>query len=256
LLSPFVPSRRAERSIRTSPRRAAARSIGLSLGLHLGALAVFAGPMLYETTPRRAPIAFAVEASLLQHDAPPARPDPCPPPSVEIEPVTEDPVESPILDEAEPGEAPATLPEPRTVVVERTPPRQLADCAAAARLPVRRPPPAPPIEPTTPTTPEPTPPAPASLAPAEARPEVPVPIPGQNPAPDYPDSARRRRIEGTVLVLIEVTGDGCAADCVVAQSSGCLALDQAALAAARRWQFQHGPGRVEVPFVFQLLRAS
>ena len=83
-----------------------------------------------------------------------------------------------------------------------------------------------------------------------------MPIPGQNPAPDYPDSARRRRIEGTVLVRIEVTGDGCAAECVVAQSSGCLALDQAALAAARRWQFQHGPGRVEVPFVFQLLRAS
>jgi periplasmic protein TonB len=225
-------------------------------------LALFVGPLRHESSPRRAPIAFAVEASRLQHDAPPERPDPSPPPpSVEIEPVTEPAVELPLVelppvDDAASDETPAARPEPITVLIERTPPRQLADIASSARLPVRRPPPAPPLEPTPPITPVPAPPAPASSAPAVARPEVPVPIPGHNPAPDYPDSARRRRIEGTVLVGIEVNQDGLATECRVVQSSGCLALDQAALAAARQWQFASGPGQVEVPFVFQLLRSS
>lgn len=220
-------------------------------------LALLAGPLRHESSPRRAPIAFAVEASRLQHDAPPERPDPSPPPpSVEIEPVTEPPLELPPVDDAESAATPASQPEPSTALVERTPPRQLADCASFARMPLRRPPPAPPREPAPPITLVPAPPAPKSSVPAVARPEVPVPIPGQNPAPDYPDSARRRRIEGTVLVRIEVNIDGHATGCRIVQSSGCLALDQAALAAARHWQFVNGPGRVEVPFVFQLLRSS
>lgn len=246
---------RAER--RPPLRPSAGRSLVVSLGVHLGLLVLLGGSRPGTPTPERRPIAFAIEASLLQNEALPARPDTSPPPpSIEVEPVSEPVVEQSAPDEPERNEAPATLPQLRTVLVESTPPRRLADCVSSARTPIRRPPPARPTEPIEPSTPVAAAPAPVSVAPAEARPEVPVPIPGQNPAPDYPDSARRRRIEGTVLVRIEVTADGGAAACVVVQSSGCLALDQAALAAARRWQFQHGPGRVEVPFVFQLLRAS
>lgn len=91
---------------------------------------------------------------------------------------------------------------------------------------------------------------------SSARPEVPTPLPGHQPAPDYPDSARRRRIGGTVLVRIAVDEVGIAAACEVLAGSGCAALDAAALDAARRWRFDHGPGAVEVPFTFRVLARS
>ena len=251
---PRVPTPRNERHQLLRP--SAGRSLVVSLGVHLGLLVLLVGSRADTSAPERPPVAFAVEASLLQNEAPPARPDTSPPPpSVQIEPVTEPTIEQLAPDEPEPNEAPATLPPPDTVLVEPTPPRRLADCASSARAPIRRPPPARPAEPSEPPTAVAAPPAPASAAPAAARPEVPVPIPGQNPAPDYPDSARRRRIEGTVLVRIDVDANGSAGDCAVAVGSGCLALDHAALAAARRWRFDRGPGHVEVPFVFQLLRS-
>jgi protein TonB len=253
---PRVPTPRNERHRRPPLRPAAGRGLVLSLGVHVGLLAVLGASRPNAPAPGRPPIAFAVEASLLQDAAPPARPETSPPPpAIEVEPVTEPIVEPPLPDEPDANEDPATLSPPDTVLVEATPPRRLADCASSARAPIRRPPPAPPAEPTEPPTAVAAPPAPASAAPAAARPEVPVPIPGQNPAPDYPDSARRRRIEGTVLVRIDVDANGSAGDCAVAQGSGCLALDHAALAAARRWRFDRGPGHVEVPFVFQLLRS-
>lgn len=81
--------------------------------------------------------------------------------------------------------------------------------------------------------------------------EVLSPLPGANPAPDYPDSARRRGVEGTVLVRCEVAANGLVDRAVVVASSGSVALDHAAVAAARRWRFSRG-GVVDVPFVFQL----
>jgi protein TonB len=85
---------------------------------------------------------------------------------------------------------------------------------------------------------------------------VPIVVAGQNPAPDYPEAARRRRVEGTVLVRIEVDAAGAAAACTIAVGSGSALLDAAALAAARRWRFTHGPGVVEQPFVFRLARSG
>jgi protein TonB len=109
---------------------------------------------------------------------------------------------------------------------------------------------APSAEPATPTTAVA---AEASSAPERAaRAAVPAAIPGQNPSPDYPAAAWRRGIEGTVLVRFTLTADGSVASCIVLASSGCIALDDAALAAARRWRFSRGPGDVEVPFVFSL----
>lgn len=98
---------------------------------------------------------------------------------------------------------------------------------------------------------------PREAAPAsDARPEVPTPLAGHQPPPDYPDSARRRRIGGTVLVRMAVDDAGLVADCAVIAGSGCAALDAAALDAARRWRFDHGPGAVEVPFTFRVLARS
>lgn len=139
---------------------------------------------------------------------------------------------------------------PATVVEPREPRFDLAELAwQRAVIPVQANPPEPPTRP-----PDPVQPTAAALA--ESRPEVPVVVPGENPAPDYPDAAVRRRLEGTALVRIEVAPDGTVADCRIATSSGSGLLDEAALAAARRWRFQRGPGAVEVPFVFRLRNRS
>lgn len=59
----------------------------------------------------------------------------------------------------------------------------------------------------------------------------------RNPVPNYPDSARRRGIQGKVLLNVLVTTEGTAADVSIARSSGNGALDEAALNAVRRWHF-------------------
>lgn len=91
-----------------------------------------------------------------------------------------------------------------------------------------------------------------SAAGALASAEVPVPVPGNCPAPDYPKRARMRRQQGVVLVLFEVADDGSCSACRISKSSGYRDLDEAALAAAREWRFTGGPGKAEVPFVFRL----
>ncbi len=59
-----------------------------------------------------------------------------------------------------------------------------------------------------------------------------------NPKPVYPSAARRSRQEGTVLVRVSVSAAGRAASVALARSSGHRSLDQAALAAVRRWTFE------------------
>jgi len=95
-------------------------------------------------------------------------------------------------------------------------------------------------------------PASVPMPPMESRPDSPQPLPGHNPPPSYPLAARRRGIQGTVLVQIEVSEDGSVVACQVLESSGAALLDGAAIAAARKWRFAWGPGVVEVPFVFVL----
>ncbi|MEW6313987.1 MAG: TonB family protein [Pseudomonadota bacterium] len=80
-----------------------------------------------------------------------------------------------------------------------------------------------------------------------------------NPVPAYPLAARRRGIEGKVLVRAEVQDNGHCSQVTLKQSSGYDMLDQAALAAVRNWHFV--PARrgetavvawVDVPIVFKL----
>ncbi|MEN6585883.1 MAG: energy transducer TonB [Sulfuricella sp.] len=114
------------------------------------------------------------------------------------------------------------------------------------------------------TTPvAPTPPAPE--APAKSVPEPALEAPRfhaaylNNPPPAYPMAARRRGIEGRVLVRAEVQTDGSCSRVELKTSSGSDSLDQAALEAVRKWRFI--PARkgsqlltawVEVPITFKL----
>jgi len=80
-----------------------------------------------------------------------------------------------------------------------------------------------------------------------------------NPRPAYPEVARRRGLEGTVVLTVRVRGDGGVGEVKLARTSGFDVLDQAALQAVVGWQFI--PGRrgdqpmemeVRVPVRFQL----
>lgn len=80
-----------------------------------------------------------------------------------------------------------------------------------------------------------------------------------NPTPDYPAEARRQRQEGVVTISVEVSSEGSAVSVSLRRSSGVPALDQAALAAVRRWTFEPAraggiavASRVDVPVRFSL----
>ena len=80
-----------------------------------------------------------------------------------------------------------------------------------------------------------------------------------NPAPAYPERARRRGWEGRVILEVEVTSDGAVAEVRIAESSGYGALDSAALEAVRRWRFEGddrtspgGAANVRVPIRFRI----
>lgn len=80
-----------------------------------------------------------------------------------------------------------------------------------------------------------------------------------NPPPAYPLSARRRGIEGTVLVRAEVAVGGECLRAELKKSSGADVLDQAALEAVKKWRFipakrgnQAVIAWVEVPITFKL----
>ena len=64
----------------------------------------------------------------------------------------------------------------------------------------------------------------------------------KNREPPYPLAARRRRETEMVLLTVKVTPQGRAAKVELRQSSGHPLLDEAALQAARNWEFQ--PARV------------
>lgn len=115
-----------------------------------------------------------------------------------------------------------------------------------------------------------------SVAPAEqtlpvsARPAADSPVPAlelprfdadylANPPPAYPVSARRRGIEGTVLLDVRVGPGGEAREVKLARGAGETALDEAAYEAVRGWRFvpaRRGAEAVEawvrIPVVFRL----
>ncbi len=80
-----------------------------------------------------------------------------------------------------------------------------------------------------------------------------------NAKPVYPELARRRGQEGTVLLAVSVDAAGRPLSVAVAQSSGHQLLDDAARRAVEKWAFnparQGGvavPGQVRVPVDFRL----
>lgn len=60
--------------------------------------------------------------------------------------------------------------------------------------------------------------------------------------PKYPESARRRGIEGSAKVKLEVDDRGNVTDVKIAQSSGDDDLDKEAVRAARRWKLKNPKG--------------
>lgn len=83
---------------------------------------------------------------------------------------------------------------------------------------------------------------------------------GGRVTPHYPRSARRKRLEGRVVITVTVGPDGEVSSCKVSQSSGHAVLDQSALSAARRHRFipaKNGLGQAVsvkklMPFNFRL----
>ncbi|TCM35397.1 MULTISPECIES: energy transducer TonB [Novosphingobium] len=78
--------------------------------------------------------------------------------------------------------------------------------------------------------------------------------------PRYPVESRRKREQGTVVLMVILGADGSVADISVSKSSGFERLDKAALSAVRRWKWsptrRDGAavmvrGLVEIPFVLQ-----
>lgn len=58
-----------------------------------------------------------------------------------------------------------------------------------------------------------------------------------NPTPYYPSEAKRKNIQGKVLIKVDVKTDGSAGDVIISRSSGHKSLDQAALDAVKQWRF-------------------
>jgi len=97
----------------------------------------------------------------------------------------------------------------------------------------------------------------AAAAPAPAPDSEPVPV--NRVQPDYPASAYRDRVEGTVLVGIVVDPEGRAGTVDLVRRSGNRELDRAAVDAVKQWTFEPAvrngravEGRVEVPVTFRI----
>jgi protein TonB len=88
-----------------------------------------------------------------------------------------------------------------------------------------------------------------------------LPTGGYQVKPRYPDSARRRGVEGTVMVKAYVTEQGRVEQIQIEQSAGHADLDEAAVEAVGRWRFESARrGRqpiamwVSIPVRFMLNR--
>ena len=122
------------------------------------------------------------------------------------------------------------------------------------------------LAPTLPT-PDPSPrllptPSPSQLPPSPASSTVLArPNPSQNSAPIYPDVARKKGWEGSVLLRAQITAQGLVESLTLLKSSGYEILDQSATSAVRHWRFhpqqvnrQPTPSTVEIPVKFSLKR--
>jgi protein TonB len=85
--------------------------------------------------------------------------------------------------------------------------------------------------------PTPAPPAAQSLAAVPIIPPQPITGAATNRKPDYPAEALRRRLQGEVLLRVNVSAAGQPEEIAVLTSSGFAMLDAAAIAAVRHWRF-------------------
>jgi protein TonB len=96
--------------------------------------------------------------------------------------------------------------------------------------------------------------APATDAAQDAPPQR---IAEQSPAPEYPASALRGGVRGTVVLNVQVDASGRPTDVSFASRSGSRALDRAAMRAVEGWRFrpalsggQPVAGEVQIPIEF------
>ena len=82
---------------------------------------------------------------------------------------------------------------------------------------------------------------------------------GENPKPPYPEEARRKGMEGEVVLRVEVLANGWVGQIEVKRSSGHEILDRSALSTVKQWKFipankENGsiPCWVNIPIKFQL----
>ncbi|OJT98565.1 MAG: hypothetical protein BGN82_02075 [Alphaproteobacteria bacterium 65-7] len=83
-----------------------------------------------------------------------------------------------------------------------------------------------------------------------------------NPAPIYPNMSRRLREVGTTVLRVRVSAAGLPLDVLMGTSSGYSRLDEAAMAAVKKWKFQPAQRNgnaveawVLVPVEFSLTRS-
>jgi protein TonB len=170
-----------------------------------------------------------------------------------VEPPPPEPIPQPVVEPPPPVEdelavkPPPPKPVPKPKPVAKPVPKLVAK-------PVEQPP-APPAPPQPVASPAPAaPPAPKPVTPASANAGY-----LHNPAPEYPSLAMRRGWEGTVLLRVHVLASGKPGEIQIQKSSGRDQLDDAALAAVKRWSFvpaKQGDvaqdGWVSVPIDFKI----
>ncbi len=71
-----------------------------------------------------------------------------------------------------------------------------------------------------------------------------MPRGGAQPRPQYPESARKRGVEGVSHVALRLAASGRIGEARIHRSAGDPRLDDAALAAVRRWRFDPPPAEV------------
>ncbi|BBL72723.1 energy transducer TonB [Methylogaea oryzae] len=220
------------------PSRAVERGAGLfiAIALHLGALLLWQRQAPEAKAPDAAPAAIMaaiVAAPRPAAAAPKAEPQPAQPPKPIAKPL-------PPAAKASPARKPATPPPVAIAGGDQTAPAPSAESQAAPSVAA----------------------ASAAASTANAAPLSPPRFDADylnNPAPDYPEFARRQGVQGRVVVRVLVRADGSAEKADVRTSSGHGELDEAALDAVRRWRFvparrgeEAVPASVLVPIAFSL----
>lgn len=190
--------------------------LGLVLGCHLAALALAVAHSNEQVPEPETIIPPNIVGIMLP--PPVATPQPKPEPVLEPQPKPQP--------EPKPQQKPKPTPKPLVAPLPKAPPSEKAVSAPKVQ-------PTPPPVATAKATPDKTAPATPTIQPPSAEAQG-----LNNKAPLYPQLSRKKKEQGTVLLLILVKADGTVGDIQLKSSSGYPRLDQAAKQAVKRWQFQ------------------